>query len=95
MDGFPSGAVAVSKSRVAENELFTELYKKYGGRVYARCTYLLRDRHEARDAMQDVFMKVMRNMAGLSQRSETAHVDDLHRHQSLFEHQPRETRRVA
>ena len=34
-----------------------ELYEKYGGSVYGRCAYLLRDRTKAEDAMQDVFAK--------------------------------------
>ena len=41
-----------------DRELLTELYTKYGSRVYARCAYLLRDKEEARDAMHDVFIKV-------------------------------------
>jgi RNA polymerase sigma factor (sigma-70 family) len=39
-----------------------ELYRLYAGRVYARCLYLLRDPEEARDAMQDVFIKVHRSV---------------------------------
>ena len=34
-----------------------ELYSKYGGSVFGRCLYLLRDRAKAEDAMQDVFAK--------------------------------------
>jgi RNA polymerase sigma-70 factor (ECF subfamily) len=36
-----------------------ELYSAYGGSVYGRCQYLLRDRAKAEDAMQDVFAKAM------------------------------------
>ena len=36
-----------------------ELYSKYGGSVYGRCQYLLRDRAKAEDAMQDVFAKAL------------------------------------
>ena len=32
-----------------------ELYSRYGGSVFGRCQYLLRDRAKAEDAMQDVF----------------------------------------
>lgn len=45
-----------------DRELLTELYTKYGSRVYARCAYLLRDKEEARDAMHDVFIKVQKNL---------------------------------
>jgi RNA polymerase sigma-70 factor (ECF subfamily) len=46
----------------SDRELLTELYTKYGSRVYARCQYLLRDKEEARDAMHDVFIKVQKNL---------------------------------
>jgi RNA polymerase sigma-70 factor (ECF subfamily) len=46
-----------------DRELLTELYTKFGSRVYARCVYLLRDKEEARDAMHDVFMKVQKNLS--------------------------------
>jgi RNA polymerase sigma factor (sigma-70 family) len=36
-----------------------ELYTKYGGTVYGRCQYILRDRTQAEDAMQDVFAKAL------------------------------------
>ncbi|MES1204531.1 MAG: sigma-70 family RNA polymerase sigma factor [Pseudomonadota bacterium] len=41
-----------------------ELYGKYGGTVYGRCHYLLKDAAKAEDAMQDVFAKALINMAG-------------------------------
>jgi RNA polymerase sigma factor (sigma-70 family) len=36
-----------------------ELYSKYGGSVYGRCQYLLKDKNQAEDAMQDVFAKAI------------------------------------
>jgi RNA polymerase sigma-70 factor, ECF subfamily len=36
-----------------------ELYTTYGGSVYGRCQYLLRDKTKAEDAMQDVFAKAL------------------------------------
>jgi len=41
-----------------------ELYAKYGGSVFGRCQYLLKDRSKAEDAMQDVFAKVVSNYSG-------------------------------
>ena len=41
-----------------------ELYQKYGGSVYGRCVYLLRDRSKAEDAMQDVFAKALQHSEG-------------------------------
>jgi RNA polymerase sigma-70 factor, ECF subfamily len=41
-----------------------ELYQKYGGSVYGRCLYLLKDRTKAEDAMQDVFAKALEHYSG-------------------------------
>lgn len=41
-----------------------ELYRRYGGSVYGRCRYLLRDPMKAEDAMQDVFAKALTGMPG-------------------------------
>src|SRR5687767_12948272 len=46
-----------------------ELYEKYGGTVYGRCVYLLRDRSKAEDAMQDVFAKALEHYEGFRQES--------------------------
>ena len=40
--------------------LLQELYEKQAPAVYGRCRYLLRDEVEARDALQDVFVKALR-----------------------------------
>lgn len=45
-----------------------ELYGSLGPAVYRRCLKLLRDRDEARDATQDVFMKLVRDMDRLEDR---------------------------
>jgi RNA polymerase sigma-70 factor (ECF subfamily) len=37
-----------------------ELYRRHAAAVYARCRYLLRDVDAARDATQDVFVRVLR-----------------------------------
>ena len=41
-----------------------ELYQRYGASVFHRCAYLLRDRSQAEDAMQDVFAKALQHYAG-------------------------------
>jgi RNA polymerase sigma-70 factor (ECF subfamily) len=41
-----------------------ELYQKYGASVFGRCAYLLKDRSQAEDAMQDVFAKALQHYAG-------------------------------
>ena len=43
-------------------ERVASLYQDYGGLVQARCRYLLNDVDAARDATQEVFVKVMRSL---------------------------------
>jgi RNA polymerase sigma-70 factor (ECF subfamily) len=42
-----------------------ELYRRHAAAVYARCRYLLRDDDAARDATQDVFVRVLRAGGGV------------------------------
>jgi RNA polymerase sigma-70 factor (ECF subfamily) len=50
-----------------------ELYRRHAAAVYARCRYLLRDADAARDATQDVFVRVLRARTELdAARSPTA-----------------------
>ncbi len=42
-----------------------ELYRTYGPAVYRRCLKLLRDREASRDATQEVFVKLVRDIAKL------------------------------
>lgn len=44
------------------------LYREYGPAVYRRCVRLLRDREAARDATQEVFVKLLRDMGKLATR---------------------------
>lgn len=43
-------------------QLLAELYEKHAAAVYGRCRWLLRDPDEARDALQDVFVKALQSM---------------------------------
>ncbi len=50
----------VSGGRPADSRAaLRELYAEYGGTVYGRCQYILRDATKAEDAMQDVFAKAL------------------------------------
>lgn len=42
-----------------------ELYRQYGPAVYRRCLRLLKDREAAQDATQEVFVKLVRDIARL------------------------------
>lgn len=44
------------------------LYKEYGPAVYRRCLRMLRDPEQAKDATQEVFMKLVRDMERLADR---------------------------
>jgi len=54
--------VAHSQQRAAE------LYRQYGPLVYRRCLRLLKDPEAAKDATQEVFMKLVRDMERLQDR---------------------------
>ena len=54
----------MSKSQMKEQELLSSLYRTYGGRVFARCHYLLKNKEEAQDALHEVFIKVGNNLDG-------------------------------
>lgn len=55
----------------SHEERVVRLYREYGPAVYRRCLRLLRDREAARDATQEVFVKVLRDIEKLAAR-ETA-----------------------
>lgn len=46
--------------RVSPRSEIAELYTRYGATVLSRCRFLLRNEEAARDATQEVFVKVMR-----------------------------------
>ena len=61
---FPCETGEVSMSQMKDQELLTGLYRTHGGRVYARCLYLLKNKEEAQDALHEVFIKVQNNLDG-------------------------------
>ncbi len=48
---------------------FTQLYQRYKGKVFAKCISMLGDEGLARDATQDVFIKVLLNLAKFTEQS--------------------------
>jgi RNA polymerase sigma-70 factor (ECF subfamily) len=52
----------MQEPRTSQRSEIAELYTRYGATVLARCRYLLRHDEPARDAMQEVFVKVMRSI---------------------------------
>ncbi len=51
-----------------QNGRAAALYREYGPTVYRRCLRILKDPEAAKDATQEVFMKLVRDMSKLSDR---------------------------
>jgi len=52
-----------------QSAYFSILYNRYAGRVYAKCISLLKDETKAKDAMQDIFIKIFMNISNFGERS--------------------------
>lgn len=51
-----------------DGEAFAELYDRYEGRIYNYCLRLLGNEHDAQDATQDAFLKIMRRLPEMGDR---------------------------
>ena len=49
---------------------FSQLYRKYSGKVYGKCLSILKNEDEAKDAVQEIFVKIMLNMANFGEKSQ-------------------------
>ncbi|MHB8420578.1 MAG: RNA polymerase sigma factor [Myxococcales bacterium] len=65
--GGQAGAAAGSGLPFSSSDpgLLATLYERHGPAVFARCRYLLRDEEAAADALQDVFVRVLRALPEL------------------------------
>jgi len=48
---------------------FTYLYRRYAGKVFAKCISMLADEGLARDATQEIFIKIMLNLVRFTEQS--------------------------
>lgn len=48
---------------------FSQLYRRYAGKVFAKCISMLADHGLARDATQDVFIKILLNLSKFTEQS--------------------------
>lgn len=48
---------------------FTHLYRRYAGKVFAKCISMLSDEGLARDATQEIFIKVLLNLSKFTEQS--------------------------
>jgi len=59
----------VSRLQAGETDLFAELYMRYFDRIYAYLRISLQDTHEAEDATQEVFIRVLEALPGYERRN--------------------------
>src|SRR5262249_44503648 len=64
----PDGGL-VGRVQVGDSDAFEELARRHARRIFATLVGLLGDREEARDAMQDVFLKAFQHIAKFQGRS--------------------------
>jgi RNA polymerase sigma-70 factor (ECF subfamily) len=68
-DGGPGDAEAIERAKGGDHEAFRVLVERYQSRVYALALRVLRDEEQARDAVQDAFLKVYRSLDRFEGRS--------------------------
>lgn len=49
---------------------FSQLYRRYANKVYGKCISILKNDAAARDAMQDIFVKIMLNLGNFGEKSQ-------------------------
>ncbi len=52
------------------SEYFSVLYQRYASKVFGKCLSILKDYDEAKDAVQDIFVKIMTNLASFGERAQ-------------------------
>ena len=55
---------AVERARAGDGQAFGALYERYADRVYSFVLFRVRDESVAEDLTQDVFIQVLRGLAG-------------------------------
>lgn len=52
------------------SDYFSILYHRYAPKVFGKCISILKDYDEAKDAVQDIFVKIMTNLANFGERAQ-------------------------
>lgn len=55
--------------REQNTSYFTQLYRRYASKVFAKCISMLGDEGLARDATQDIFIKILLNLSKFTEQS--------------------------
>lgn len=50
--------------------LFSMLYRKFSPKVYGKCLSILKNEDDARDAVQEIFVKIMLNLATFGEKAQ-------------------------
>ncbi len=65
----PSDAAVVERARAGDHEAFRVLVERYQARLFRLALRVLRDEEQARDAVQDAFLKIYRSLDRFEGRS--------------------------
>jgi RNA polymerase sigma-70 factor (ECF subfamily) len=65
----PPDAVVIERAKRGDHEAFRVLVERYQGRAYGLALRVLRDQEQARDAVQDAFLKVYGSLGKFEGRS--------------------------
>ncbi len=52
------------------SDYFSVLYQRYASKVFGKCISILKDYDEAKDAVQDIFVKIMTNLVNFGERAQ-------------------------
>ena len=52
------------------SDYFSVLYQRYASKVFGKCISILKDYDEAKDAVQDIFVKIMTHLVNFGERAQ-------------------------
>jgi RNA polymerase sigma factor (sigma-70 family) len=65
-----SDSEVIARFRLAQDQAyFTILYRRYASKVFAKCYSMLSDEGQARDATQEIFIKILMNLTRFNEQS--------------------------
>jgi RNA polymerase sigma-70 factor (ECF subfamily) len=68
-DDLSDAVIVENYLRTQDQSYFEEMYSRYANKIFYKCYSILKDSILAEDAVQDIFMKVLLNLANYSGRS--------------------------